>query len=373
MTEAVKAESVTAGTVKHAGPDTTPHKSRRNGRRWLIAAALILVALAGLRLALPGMVKHYLNQQLAVMGVYQGHVDDVGIALWRGAYKLHDLSITKMDQEVPVPFFSVDTIDLSVSWRALLRGAVVAELVFQTPSLNFVDGGAEESQDGTGTDWRQALQELTPVQIDELVIHDGVLNFHNFQSEPEVHLALSELEGSFTNLSNAERKDTAIYADFSLAGRMLENAQFSVSGNLDPLGDFRDFIIAMSITNINLTELNDLTEAYGSFDFESGDGEFLMELQAENGALSGYARPLLDDVQILDIEKDAEKGLLNAIWESLVATLGQIFRNQPADRIAADIEISGDLNQQDISTWQAFRSLVRNAFVEAYEAQFRPL
>jgi len=56
-----------------------------------------------------------------------------------------------------------------------------------------------------------------------------------------------------------------------------------------------------------------------------------------------------------------------------VAALGQIFRNHPADRIAADIDIRGDLDNSEVSTWQAFRSIMRNAFIEAYEAQFRPL
>lgn len=346
-------------------------KSRR--RIVMVSIVLVVVALVGLRMALPTLVRDYLNDRMARMGSYQGHIADVDIALWRGAYSLHMLDIVKVDQEVPVPFFTADTIDLSVSWEALLKGAIVSELVFHSPALNFVDGGSQESQDGSGTDWRAALQEITAIQINELIIHDGELYFHNFQSEPPVNLALTEMEGSFTNLSNADRRDTAIYADFSLEGRMLENAQASMSGNLDPLGDLHDFIIAMRITDIQLVQLNDLTEAYGNFDFESGSADFVMELQAEEGVLTGYARPVLDNVAILDLEADSEKGLLSVVWESLVATMGQIFRNHTADRIAADIDISGDLNDQQVSAWQAFRSIVRNAFVEAYEAQFRPL
>jgi hypothetical protein len=271
---------------------------------------------------------------------------------------------------VPVPFFAADSVDLSVDWGALLQGAIVAEIAFYAPELHFVDGEAGPSQDGSGTDWRLALQELTAIRIDEMTIHDGKLYFHNFQSEPEVNLTLTDLEGSFTNLSNADRRDTAIYADFELEGRLLGDAQASLAGNLDPLGDYRDFIIALRITGIELTELNNLTEAYGNFDFESGNGDFVMELEAIDGALNGYARPLMDNVAILDLESDGDEGLFSVAWEALVAGLGQIFRNHPADRIATEIEISGDLNQQDISTWQALRSLLRNAFVEAYELQF---
>lgn len=361
-----------AANASHSGPVHGLPRGKKRTRQLLIVLAVVVLALIGLRAALPTLVKDYLNRQMADMGAYRGYVNDVDIALWRGAYSLHNMDIVKIDQDVPVPFFTANSIDLSVSWRALIRGAVVAELAFHAPSLHFVDGGDQDSQDGSGTDWRLALQEITAIQINQLTIHDGELNFHNFQSEPPVKLALTQLQGSFTNLSNVDRRDTAIYADFQLNGRLLETTEASMSGNLDPLGDFRDFIIATRITGIQLAELNDLTEAYGNFDFESGNGDFVMELQAEDGALSGYARPVMDNVAILDLASDSEKGLLSVVWESLVATLGQIFRNHPADRIAADIDISGDLNQQDVSTWQAFRSLVRNAFIEAYEAQFRP-
>lgn len=353
-------------------PRKAQQDERRHRGRYILLGVLLLIALLiALRVALPHLVKDFLNDRMADMGAYRGHVADVDIALWRGAYALHDLDIVKIDEEVPVPFFTAETVDLSVSWHALWRGAIVAEVAFFSPSLNFVDGEADD-QDGSGTDWRQALQDITAITIDELRIHNGALNFHNFQSEPQVNLHLTELEGSFTNLSNVDRRETAIYAHFTMQGRLMQTARASVSGNLDPLGDFRDFIIALRVTDIQLTEINDLTEAYGNFDFESGHGDFVMELEAEDGMLRGYARPVLDNVAILDLASDSENGFLNVIWQSLVATMGQIFRNQPADRIAADIDISGDLDQQEVSAWQTFRSLVRNAFVEAYEAQFRP-
>lgn len=349
---------------------TTKHKHGSRRRTLIVGVLLLVVALVGLRMALPTIVKNYLNEQMAEMGSYQGYVDDVDIALWRGAYALNRFEINKTDQEVPVPFFNADTIDLSVSWGALLKGAIVAEVAFYSPALHFVDGESDGPQDGSGTDWRVTLQELTAIHIDELQIHNGEIVFHNFQSEPPVNLALSDLQGRFTNLSNADRRDTAIYADFHLDGRLLGDAQASLAGNLDPLGDLQDFIIALRITGIQLTELNDLTEAYGNFDFESGNGDFVMELEAEDGTLTGYARPLLDNVAILDLESDLDQGVLSTAWEALVAGFGQIFRNHPADRIATEIEISGDLNQQDISTWQAFRALIRNAFGDAFDAQF---
>ncbi len=117
-------------------------------------AALLLLLLA-LHLALPYLVRDYLNGKLADMGDYRGHIADVDLALWRGAYRIDGLSIVKDNGKVPVPFLDAPSIDLSVSWQALWDDhAVVARVVFERPQLNFVDAGGDRdaSQTGAGTD-----------------------------------------------------------------------------------------------------------------------------------------------------------------------------------------------------------------------------
>lgn len=92
-------------------------------------AALLLLLLA-LHLALPYLVRDYLNGKLADMGDYRGHIADVDLALWRGAYRIDGLSIVKDNGKVPVPFLDAPSIDLSVSWQALWDDhAVVARVV----------------------------------------------------------------------------------------------------------------------------------------------------------------------------------------------------------------------------------------------------
>ena len=338
--------------------------------RFMILLLVVAIALIALRVALPGLVKNYLNEQLADMGEYQGRIADVDLALWRGAYVIHGMKIAKVTEAVPVPFFEADDIDLSISWHALFAGKVVAEVEFIKPELHFVDGKGNASQSGAGTDWRATLQQLVPINIDRLGIHNGALHFHNFKSEPNVHLLLTELEGAFTNLSNADRSKDAVPAELKFEGLLFENAHASVQGRLDPLGDLRDFAIHLKITDIELQHINDLTEAYGYFNFESGSGDLIMELEAKEGELRGYAKPILNNVAIFDLKKDLEEGVFSAAWQAVVGALGQVFRNQPKDRIASQIEIRGSMEQNNVSAWQAFVSILRNAFVEAYEARF---
>lgn len=58
--------------------------------RWpLIALGSLIVLLVALQLALPYLVRDYLNEKLADMGDYRGQVSDVDLAWWRGAYTVN--------------------------------------------------------------------------------------------------------------------------------------------------------------------------------------------------------------------------------------------------------------------------------------------
>ncbi len=116
-------------------------KRRYRWPLWGLATVVLLVL--AVDLALPYLVRNYLNEKLADMGDYRGQVTDVDLALWRGAYRINGLEIVKVSGKVPVPFLKAPSIDLSVSWKSLWDNhAVVAEVQFSEPELNFVDGGA---------------------------------------------------------------------------------------------------------------------------------------------------------------------------------------------------------------------------------------
>lgn len=334
----------------------------------LIIIVLLLIAVIILRMQLPSIVKDYLNGKMADMGEYQGEIADVDIHLWRGAYSVDRLQITKKDQP-EVVFFKAQTIDTSVSWAALLAGKVVADVDLMNAEIHLVDDETDDKPEEKST-WRQTVQEIIPLQIDRLNIDNGEIHFHNFTSDPPVHLVFYQLNGEITNLSNADRSEGLQYANFDVQGRLLDNADATLSGRLDPLGDFYNFELKLKITGIDLTKLNDVSEAYGNFNFKSGNGDFVMELQADEAQLTGYAKPVLDNVEIFDLEEDLQEGVFSAAWQAIVGAFGTIFRNDPKDRIATEVEIRGNLDDPDVSAWEAFLAIVQNAFVEAFESDF---
>src|SRR5688572_7669468 len=113
-----------------------------NWRFWrskkLMALVAVLVLLIGIRAALPEVIERYVNKTLDELEGYSGHIDDVDLALYRGAYQIEGVRIVKTGGKQPVPFFSASEIDLSVQWGALLDGEVVAEIDLHGPKVNFV-------------------------------------------------------------------------------------------------------------------------------------------------------------------------------------------------------------------------------------------
>src|ERR1017187_10565829 len=82
----------------------------RRVRRWpkpILAIVLALAAAAvAARLLAPSYVERAINRRLSQIPGYAGHVGDIGLHLWRGAYSIDDIEIVKGNGKVAEPFFT---------------------------------------------------------------------------------------------------------------------------------------------------------------------------------------------------------------------------------------------------------------------------
>lgn len=340
---------------------------------WLCLGLIALLAIA--QLALPYVIRDYLNGKLADMGDYRGQIADVDLALWRGAYRINGLSIIKDERDVPVPFVNAPQIDISVSWVDLWRErAVVAWVEFDRPEVNFVDGqSSDDSQTGEGVDWREQLNKLLPITLNEVRVVDGTLGFYNFSASPPVKIHANAINASLYNLTNVADEQGDRVARFEGTAQLLDHAPLEATAVFDPFHNFEDFKFRVRATGIQLPRLNDLANAYGRFDFKSGNGDLVVEASAEDAQLSGYIKPLLRNVEVFDWQQDVEdqdKGFLRSIWEAVVGGSEKLLKNQRQDQIATRVELSGSTRQQDISAFQAFIGILRNGFIQAFSARY---
>ncbi|MEO6680447.1 MAG: DUF748 domain-containing protein [Pseudomonas sp.] len=349
-------------------------KRRYSWPLWTLAGLVVL--LIALDIALPYLVRNYLNDKLADMGDYRGQVTDVDLALWRGAYKINGLKIVKVDGKVPVPFVNAPLIDLSVSWHSLWYDhAVVAEVQFIQPEVNFVDGGAnkQNSQTGRGTDWRAQLSKLLPITLNEVRINDGKISFRNFSSSPPVNMNATQVNASLYNLTNVVDTEGKRDARFEGKALLLGHAPLETTATFDPLSNFEDFEFRLRAKDIELKRMNDFASAYGKFDFNAGHGDVVIEAEANKGQLKGYIKPLLRDVEVFNWQQDVEnknKGILRSVWEAIVGSTETVLKNQRKNQFATKVELSGNVHQQDINAFQAFLQILRNGFVQAFNARY---
>lgn len=340
----------------------------------------VLLGLAGVllvaHLALPYMVRDYLNERLADMGAYRGRITDVDLAWWRGAYRINGLRIVKVDGKVPVPFVEAPLMDLAVSWQALWHNrAIVAVVVFERPGLNFVDGGADQSasQNGQGTDWREQLNKLLPITLNEVRVVEGRVSFRNFTSKPPVNLEATQVQASLYNLTNVADAQGERVARFEGQARLLGHAPLESRATFDPFKNFEDFDFKLRATGIELKRLNDFAAAYGKFDFNAGTGDLVIEAKADDGQLSGYLKPLLRNVEVFNWRQDVteqDQSFFRSIWEALVGGGQEVLQNQAKDQFATRVELNGNVRQRNISAFKAFLGILRNAFVQALNTGF---
>lgn len=85
----------------------------------------IPVLLIVVRLLPPYFVLRYANKVLAGMDGYTGHVSDLAIALYRGAYQIDSVNIRKINGIIEEPFLGIPKMDLPVEWKSIWKRKLV--------------------------------------------------------------------------------------------------------------------------------------------------------------------------------------------------------------------------------------------------------
>ncbi|HEY0682718.1 MAG TPA: DUF748 domain-containing protein [Steroidobacter sp.] len=338
----------------------------RRRDKWLIAALVLVVVAIAIRAALPTLVRDRVNAQLMALEDYDGHVGDVDLSLIRGAYRIDNIQIVKTGSGQPVPFFSSDRIDFSVEWRSLMRGSLVAEGQFFSPNLNFVQGKTEEqSQTGEGVNWAERFEELFPFRFNTVRVHNGTITFTAPGIDTADAIKATKVQGELTNLTNVAHTGKETFANFQADAEVLDGGSARIGGSVDPLAPKPTFDVNLQLRNVKLPQVNPWLRQYIKADAEAGDFELYLELAAADGKFKGYAKPVLQNVNIYSSE-EPEENFLKRIWEGLVDFAANVLENDEKEQVAARIPFTGTIENPKTSIMETIVSVLRNAFVSAF-------
>ncbi len=345
----------------------TPRSRKKRIITIILVSVLSLLLIA--RLALPYIVKDYVNKVLGEMDGYRGSIDDVDIRLIRSAYVIKDLKLDKVDGKAPVHFIAAKKVDLSIEWKALLKGAIKGKVRFYDADLNFVGGSNSSSQTGAETDWTAELKKLLPIQIDRFEIHDSKISYLDFHSTPKVSMYISDVNLSATNLSNLENGGEKLPSVLTMEGVTIGHGKLSIKGNMNVLKKIPDALIKLKLTNVNLVDLNTLFKAYGKFEFEKGTFSLYTELSLDNSNVQGYVKPIMNGMNVKNWSE--EKGnVFQKFWTVAVGLTFDVFKNHHQNEFATKVPIEGTLDNIKPEIFRSIINVLHNAFIKAYDKSF---
>ncbi len=344
----------------------TMQKSHHWRKIVLWSALVLCLILIGGRIYLPFWVTDYVNKTLDNVPGYTGSISDVDISLLRGAYTIYDLKLMKKVRDIPVPFIDIKSTDFSLQWGALFKGSIVGDVTLNQPVINFATGkSGQTSQTGTETDWTKPIKDLMPLDINWVEIHNGKITYKNFNTKPSIDLFINNLELKATNIRNVDEKNAALPSTLVASGKSIGGGDVRVDGKLNILRKVPDMEIKSKLEHVSLPALNNYARAFAAIDFNDGKFDFYSDLNVKDGRVSGFIKPLLSNIDLIDW-KNPDPNPLNVIWESAVSVVLEIFSNQSKDQVATQITLEGNIDNPETDFWSTINGILRNAFVKAY-------
>ncbi|SFC64975.1 protein of unknown function [Zunongwangia mangrovi] len=343
-------------------------KRRHLKKKRYIIPVSIIVAIIIFRLFLPLIVKNYVNKTLNNIPGYSGHVEDIDLALWRGAYTIDGLILINEEAQTDTPLLDFPKTDISIEWKSLLKGKVVSEIEMQSPKFNYI---FEDQQDSTSAenadaeDWTKALTDLVPIDINRLQIYDGAANFVHLSTDPELDMFMQKINLQATNLSNVVNTEKKLPSNIKATAVSIGNGNVNLNGNLNLLKEIPDIDLDFSLEKANATGINDLTRQYAGVDFESGTFELYSEVAINDAYIKGYIKPMFINTKL--IAKNDDGGLLKKLWEGFVGVFKFILKNQGTDTLATKVPIEGDLNNVKSGIFPTILNIFENAWINAFK------
>ncbi|MBC7368933.1 MAG: DUF748 domain-containing protein [Undibacterium sp.] len=325
-----------------------------------------MVLLIAARIALPYVLRDAINKRLNAIPDYAGSVEQIDVGLWRGAYTIHRLVITKRSGEVKEPFFKADKVDFSIAWRELFHGRLVSDIEAVKPMLTFVEAVAADASQagGSAQRWQDVIDDIFPITITYFRILDGEVRYIDQTAEPKVDVRIAHLAAVVTGLANRRSDAEGEFpSKITASGETIGSGKLRLTGQLEPLAEQPHFLLKFEVEGVSLPALNEFLRAYAGVDVSKGTFSAYVEASARDGRFQGYFKPFFAGLDFSE-PPGATRPLGQKIWETVVRGLAWVFKNHPRNEVATKIPFAGEFKDVKIGVWQTVKNLVRHAFVE---------
>jgi hypothetical protein len=206
--------------------------------RWWLIGGVLATLVAGLLLIDPLIdepfrrrMERELNARLTGYQVSIGRLD---YHFWGFSLDLEDLVVVQEAHPDP-PVAHIRNLAASVHWRALLRGALVANFRVDEPSIHFDRRHFEkEATDEVPIEqrgWQDALTAIYPLKINEFRVVDGDLTY--VDEGPFQPLHLRQVNFKATNIRNVRSEEGVYPSEIHLEAAVFDEGVVRLDGHAD--------------------------------------------------------------------------------------------------------------------------------------------
>jgi hypothetical protein len=326
----------------------------------------VVVVLAAVRMVLPSIILSEANKFLGSFSQdYSLHINDLDLAIFRGAYRFEGLS-GKM-HKYKEPFLNVDRVDISLAWRELLKGKVQTDIVvdgmkflLSTELLDVVKGKKDTSK----KDAQNAGEKLFPMEVSRLDIKNSELQVGDVEGlPPELRWRVSQIEGRLTNAVPSKENPISLV---TLKGALFDKSDLKVLAQYNALQVPTAWYSAIELRNFELSHANDLLKRKVSLTFKAGSLDLYGEIKGENNKIEGYVKPFMKKADIVGDTKDFAN-LKHFGIEVATATANIILRTTSKHVVATKVDFSYENDKFDWNAGQALSEAVKNGFESKLE------
>jgi len=340
-----------------------PKRKGKHGRRFLRVFLVISILIIALHITLPWILLTVANKKMKNMPDYIGHLDGLQMNMFAGSMTFIGFSLQKKGGKIPVPFMDIQKTKVTIDWKALFKGKLVSVVAVDDFVVNFVKGPTKAtSQSKLDKSWMDFADKILPLDINRLKLNNGEVHYMDYHSSPKIDLLLNKIFVVGENLSTVRDTSKILPANVKLTANAY-GGTLAANLNLAPLEKIPTFDINAELKSLPLTYLNNFLKAYAKIDVQKGWFSVYMEAAAKDGLIKGYAKPFINDLDVINDKERKGMPFKEQVIESLVEVAAWIFKDKKYDRLATNIKFEGSLMKPDISIWGIIGEALINAFV----------
>jgi hypothetical protein len=323
----------------------------------------IIFVLVIIRITLPSFIRLYLNHYLENdIECCTGNIKDIDLDFLRGECLIDQFELNEKKSDKSNSFIRIKKTEISILWRALFRGKVLADVKLSEPELYF-DESRHKSAILSGADlnWEEVVRDVVQSNLENLTIDKGEFTHKNNDVKFPGIIHLKDIQWKVNNIHNSRTIGHDLYSEYEMTAKVQKHARLHSSGSFNALKMPPAFNINLRLENLELLELNEFVKAFDPTDLISGEFDLYLELASRHGNLKGFIEPVFKNMKV-KAGKKGDNSFKEKVLKNISGLVNALLKNRETGSSSAKIPIEGNLKDPEFDIWKGVKSAVGNSF-----------